>query len=77
MALLITMSLPEHLQQNELEATSRMLQASREHYCIHATVSKKPNKDEECQNLLKDEGCKFFKNVPKLYAMQTSHFLLV
>ncbi len=54
------------------------LQASREHYCIHPTVSKKANKDEECQNMLKDDpGCKFFKNVNKLYSMQSSHFLLV
>ena len=57
---------------------SNVLQASREHYCIHPTVSKKTNKDEECQNLLKDDpGCKFFKNVHKLYSMQSSHFLLV
>ena len=55
-----------------------LTQASREHYCIHPTVSKKTNKDEECQNLLKDDsGCKFFKNVAKLYGMQTSHFLMV
>lgn len=54
------------------------VQASREHYCIHPTVSKKSNKDEECQNLLKDDpGCKFFKNANKLYSMQSSHFLLV
>ncbi|KAL0027241.1 hypothetical protein WJX77_006278 [Trebouxia sp. C0004] len=52
--------------------------ASREHYCIHPTVSKKANKDEECQNMLKDDpGCKFFKNVNKLYSMQSSHFLMV
>ncbi len=54
------------------------LQASREHYCIHPTVSKKASKDEECQNMLKDDpGCKFFKNVNKLYSMQSSHFLMV
>lgn len=41
-------------------------------------MSKKSNKDEECQNLLKDDsGCKFFKNVNKLFSMQSSHFLLV
>ena len=54
------------------------MQASREHYCVHPTVSKKSNKDEECQNMLKDDSsCKFFKNVAKLYSMQTSHFLQV
>ena len=54
------------------------VQASKEHYCIHPTVSKKANKDEECQNMLKgDSSCRFFKNVQKLYPMQTSHFLQV
>ena len=54
------------------------VQASREHYCVHPQISKKANKDEECQNQLKeDASCKFFKNVQKLYVMQTSHFLQV
>lgn len=59
-------------------STCCAFQASREHYCVHPTVSKKANKDEECQNMLKDDSsCKFFKNVAKLYSMQTSHFLQV
>lgn len=32
-----------------------VLQASREHYCIHKTVSKAPNRDEECEKLMRDE----------------------
>lgn len=63
---------------HQAQVSCCILQASRDHYCIHPTVSKKSNKDEECQNLLKDDpGCKFFKNVNKLFSMQTNHFLLV
>ena len=31
--------------------------ASRDHFCIHKTVSKKPNKDEECKRLLDEGSC--------------------
>ncbi len=31
------------------------LQASREHYCVHKRVSKAPNRDEECEKLLRDQ----------------------
>ncbi|KAK9806231.1 hypothetical protein WJX72_006639 [[Myrmecia] bisecta] len=52
--------------------------ASREHYCVHKTVSKKQNKDEECEKLNREEhGCKFKRNVTKLFALQNSHFLQV
>eukprot|EP00891_Asterochloris_glomerata_P003472 jgi/Astpho2/3472/e_gw1.00055.1.1_t len=54
--------------------------ASREQYCIHPTVSRKSNKDEECDKLIKEESgcsCKYFKNVTRLYPMQTSSALNV
>ena len=54
------------------------LQASRDQYCIHPTVSRKPNKDEECNKLVTEESgcsCKYFKNVTRLYPMQTSSAL--
>lgn len=52
-------------------------QASRGHYCVHKTVSKKTNIDEECDALLEDKACKFFNNVHSLFPMQTSHSLQV
>ena len=48
------------------------MQASRSHYCIHKTVSKKPNLDEECEALLEDKSCKYFSNAQKLFGLQTS-----
>lgn len=39
-----------------------LLQGSREQYCINPAVVKKPNKDEECDKLLSDNGCTYFKN---------------
>ena len=53
------------------------MQASRSHYCIHKTVSKKPNLDEECEALLEDNSCKYFGNAQKLFGMQTSSSLQV
>ena len=50
-------------------------QASRSHYCIHKTVSKKPNLDEECETLLEDNSCKYFSNAQKLFGLQTSSSL--
>ncbi|KAK9863411.1 hypothetical protein WJX84_010706 [Apatococcus fuscideae] len=45
--------------------------ASREHYCVHKTVSKKPNRDEECDKLLREDGgCRFYTNVGKLFGLQ-------
>ena len=50
-------------------------QASRSHYCIHKTVSKKPNLDEECEALLEDNNCKYFSNAQKLFGLQNSSSL--
>lgn len=49
-----------------------MVQASRSHYCVHNTVSKKPNVDDECDKLLEDRSCKFFNNMAKLLGLQNS-----
>ncbi len=51
------------------------VQASRSHYCIHKTVSKKPNLDEECEALLEDNNCKYFSNAQKLFGLQNSSSL--
>ena len=53
------------------------MQASRSHYCIHKTVSKKLNLDEECETLLEDGSCKYFSNAQKLFGLQTSSTLQV
>ncbi len=43
------------------------LQASREHYCVHKRVSKAPNRDEECEKLLRDQQAR-----PAAYASASS-----
>ena len=56
------------------------MQASREHYCVNKAVMKKPNKDEECNNLIGDggAGCANFKNTAvKMYGQQQSLALQV
>ena len=55
-------------------------QASREHYCINKQVMKKPNKDEECNNLIGADGagCQYFKNTAqRMYGQQSSLALQV
>ncbi|KAK7088030.1 Fanconi anemia group J protein homolog isoform X2 [Littorina saxatilis] len=39
--------------------------ASREHTCIHPQVSNMGNKNEGCENLMKDAGCRFKERVMK------------
>lgn len=39
---------------------------SREHYCIHPTVSRSSSKNEDCKELLEESACQFFNNVPTL-----------
>ena len=39
--------------------------ASREHTCIHPQVSRTSNKNEGCDTLIKDIGCRFKDNVLK------------
>ncbi|KAK9837585.1 hypothetical protein WJX74_000931 [Apatococcus lobatus] len=52
--------------------------ASREHYCVHKTVSKKPNRDEECDKLLREDGgCRFYANVGKLFGLQKGRAMRV
>ena len=38
-------------------------------------MSKKPNLDEECETLLEDNGCKYFRNAQKLFGLQASSSL--
>ncbi len=53
-------------------------QASREHYCVHKTVSKKSNRDEECDKLLREDGgCRFYTNVGKLFGLQKGRAMRV
>ncbi len=42
--------------------------ASRDHYCIHPLVMKKPNKNDECQKLLTEQKCLYFRQVNSLVA---------
>lgn len=51
------------------------VQAAKSHYCIHKTVSKKPNLDEECEALLEDKSCRHYNNTQKLFGLQTSSSL--
>ncbi|KAG5456416.1 MAG: hypothetical protein BJ554DRAFT_3852, partial [Olpidium bornovanus] len=41
---------------------------SRNQYCIHPTVSKSKNRNEECAQLLDSEGCAYFNGVRQLRA---------
>lgn len=42
------------------------LLGSRDHYCIHPTVSKNAGKNEECRNLIDRSACGYHKNAPDL-----------
>lgn len=60
-------------------ADQRTVQASREHYCVNKAVVSKPNKEEECDKLLSNDGpsCKYYTNVSKLYGVQATSTLKV
>ncbi len=47
------------------------LQGSRKHYCVHR-AARAANLEEECDKMLAEGGCAYFKGTNRLFGLQTS-----